>query len=233
MNAPAQFRAGDVWGLPVMKFTLTYDGELSSTGNGSKKRRQKWAIRKHMHPQLQELWKLHPALIFAADNPYYPRDAGAQLIQVHHMSRGPLITQAVPGGINEMIDMCEPISVGGRQFRPLVRNSYALNCGLKILFMRREARGRVYQGGDLDNRIKTLLDALAVPVNADLVVADPDLEDPIYCLVEDDSLVTGLTVETERLLARPGETENEVRLIIEVDVRVTDARIYNQSFLGG
>jgi hypothetical protein len=41
-----------------------------------------------------------------------------------------------------------------------VRNSFALHCGLKVLFLRKEPPGKVYQGGDIDGRIKTLLDAL-------------------------------------------------------------------------
>lgn len=45
-----------------MKFTLTYDGELPSSGNGSKKLEKKWEIRKHFHPQLVELWNVKPAL---------------------------------------------------------------------------------------------------------------------------------------------------------------------------
>lgn len=43
----------------------------------------------------------------------------------------------------------------------------------------------------------------------------------------------GLNVETGLLLTQPGASIHEVRLIIEVDVRVTQARIYNQLFLGG
>jgi hypothetical protein len=53
--------------------------------------------------------------------------------------------------------------------------------------------------GDLDNRLKTLLDALSVP-NQDQVIPDPTIDDPIHCLLEDDSLVSGLEIETRRLL---------------------------------
>ena len=51
-----------LFGVPLMKFTLTYDGELPSSGNGSKKLEKKWEIRKHFHPQLVELWNVKPAL---------------------------------------------------------------------------------------------------------------------------------------------------------------------------
>jgi hypothetical protein len=95
--------------------------------------------------------------------------------------------------------------------------------------MRNEPIGRVYQGGDLDNRIKTLLDALKVPDQGQVCEQS---EPNMHVLLEDDSLVTGLSVETRRLLNRPDKSENEVRLIIEVTVNVLDARAYNILFLG-
>jgi hypothetical protein len=63
----------------------------------------------------------------------------------------------------EIIDLYESIQKHGAWFRPLVRESYALHCGLKIRFLRHEPPGKIYQGGDLDNRIKTLVDALTMP----------------------------------------------------------------------
>ncbi|MDR3513202.1 MAG: hypothetical protein P4L73_16320 [Caulobacteraceae bacterium] len=220
-----------------MKFTLTYDGELPSTGNGGGvvKRQQKWDIRKHFAPQLEELWRVHPALKQTLHNRRVPR-AGPFLLQdVHHedeAAQGARIARSRVGTA-DLRDLCEPISKGGRQFFPLVRSSLALGCGLKVLFLRREGVGRVYQGGDIDGRVKTLLDALSVPVDQNHVFPDPTLGDaPIYCLLEDDSLISGLNIETERLLSAPNAAESVVKLVIEVDVRVTDSRAYNHSFLG-
>lgn len=200
-------RQGGPTGLNLMKFTLTYEGELRSNDA-----RRKWEIRKHFHPQLAELWRVSPALQQLQDrNMVGP--------SVHH-SDG-----------TETVDICAPIERGGRRFIPLVRESLAVKCGLKIIFLRKEEPGRVYQGGDLDNRIKTLLDALSMPEAAQ-VRADESISDPIYCLMEDDRLLMNLAVETHRLLTRPNASEHEVHLLIEVDVRVTLARIYNQVLLG-
>jgi hypothetical protein len=129
---------------------------------------------------------------------------------------------------DDQIDLCALIPVGNVKFRPLIRESYALGCSLNILFMRKEPVGRVYQGGDMDNRIKTLLDGLSIP-KAEQVV--DTTESPLYCLLEDDALVTGLSVETRRLLNAPG-TNKQVKLIIQVAVSVMDARSYNVQFLG-
>jgi hypothetical protein len=86
----------------------------------------------------------------------------------------------------------------------------------------------------MDNRLKTLFDALSVPVNEQQVIKDDDDNDgaPMHCLLEDDSLIRGLSVETHRLLARPDASDHEVVLVIEVDIRVAQARPYNQLFLG-
>jgi hypothetical protein len=53
-----------------------------------------------------------------------------------------------------------------------------------------------------------------------------------YSLAEDDKFVTGLSVRTARLLGRPGVPDTTVRLVIDVDVRVTHPRAYNYWFLG-
>jgi hypothetical protein len=128
------------------------------------------------------------------------------------------------------IDLCAPVIIGGHEFNPLVRERTALKCALKIIFLRHEPPGRVYQGGDIDNRLKTLLDALSVPQHDEQVI--PGSTSPMFCLLEDDSLITGLDVQTQRLLAKPNVSKHDVHLLIEVDVRVTDPRGYNQMFLG-
>jgi hypothetical protein len=118
------------------------------------------------------------------------------------------------------------------KFFPLVRETFALHCGLKILFLRREPPGKVYQGGDMDGRIKTLLDALAMPQHREQVFPTDAPDDPIYCLLEDDSMISGIHVETERLLGMSNQAADYAKLTIEVEVRVRQATVYNQPFLG-
>lgn len=157
------------------------------------------------------------------------------IYEMHHSVEYPATVpehfQNIGGIADKWVDLCKEIEVGGRKFLPLIRNSLALQCALKIIFLRKEEPGKVYQGGDLDNRIKTLFDALSVP-NSDQIEEDSAVRDPIYCLLENDCLISGPSVETHRLLSRPDSEIDEVRLIIEVDVRVTRARAYNQVFLG-
>lgn len=100
------------------------------------------------------------------------------------------------------------------------------------MFLRKEPPGKIYQGGDIDGRIKTLVDALAMPRHVEQVLEKNRQTDPIFCLLEDDFFVSGFQVESERLLGDQNSTPDFVRLTIEVDVRVRQATIYNQSFLG-
>ena len=45
--------------LPIMKFTLTFEGDLPASGNKPKPDAV-WRIRKAIHPQLCELFATHP-----------------------------------------------------------------------------------------------------------------------------------------------------------------------------
>lgn len=233
-----------VFGTPVMKFTLHYDGPLPSSGNKAKVE-AKWDIRGRLHPQFKDLWTSHPALRQVEDDRHYPKRGGASLVQAHHLYPGPvrvpmmaerdgdeLTLDMNDQGPGEILDLCEPIEKHGAWFRPLVRESYALHCGLKIRFLRKEPPGKIYQGGDFDGRIKTLVDALSMPQHAEQILEKNAQSNPIYCLLEDDSMVSGFEVESERLLGDENNAKDFVRLTIEVDVRVRQATIYNQSFLG-
>ncbi|MGB6537193.1 MAG: hypothetical protein WBF58_14650 [Xanthobacteraceae bacterium] len=245
MNPRLTLREGyGVFGVPVVKFTLSYEGSLPSSGN-SRKNEVKWEIRKKFEPQLRDLWSSHPALRWVEDNRHFPKSGGAALVQAHHRHPGPVLRPLManvdyakgtydfePSGLTESIDLCEALEKHGAWFRPLVRESYALHCGLKIAFLRKEPPGKVYQGGDIDGRIKTLVDALTMPRHVEQVLEKNTASSPIFCLLEDDSLVSGFQVESERLLGDQSNSADYAKLTIEVDVRVRQATVYNQSFLG-
>jgi len=62
-----------------------------------------------------------------------------------------------------------PRVVDGVTFIPIVYEALFLVANLDILFLRPEEPGKIVtQGGDLDNRIKTLFDALRVPKPGEL-----------------------------------------------------------------
>lgn len=109
-------------------------------------------------------------------------------------------------------------------FAPLVTAEMDATAELSVTLLRPEAPGSLLtQGGDIDNRLKTLFDALTMPrhenslPNALVLRAD---EQPFFCLLEeDDNLVTSVQVRTEQLLEPVDDTL--VDLSIFVRTRIT------------
>jgi hypothetical protein len=63
--------------------------------------------------------------------------------------------------------------------------------------------GGVYSKGDLDNRIKTLIDALQIPIDSrGLPMGGPSKDEQPYffALFDDDNIISHLSVETDYLL---------------------------------
>lgn len=114
------------------------------------------------------------------------------------------------------------VTLAGRQFAPLVGNHFRLVAELDILMLRPEPPGSVLtQGGDIDNRLKTLFDALRMPrVESEIpaIASFGPHNAPFHCLLEDDALVTEVAVRTERLLTTP-PSRNYVRLVITVKTK--------------
>jgi len=77
--------------------------------------------------------------------------------------------------------------------------------------------------GDIDNRVKTLIDALRMPNASDNyanITPNAD-DDPIFCLLEDDKLLTGFSVETGRLLDVPASADQSfAHVLINVKIRL-------------
>jgi len=218
----------------LMKFTLTYDGELPSGGNRNSRSKEKWEIRKAIHPQLEELWQTSPTLRRVART-YVP--AGGEVYlrwEGHHLGEKTEEAEEESRGRDPTdIHLCAPINVDGIECIPLIRQSLALACSLNILFLRKEEPGSlVFQGGDLDNRIKTLFDALRMPTKDDRPAQQVDLPRPLCCLLESDALINEFTIRADRLLTRPGSNASEVRLVIEAAVKVMHVRSYNMALVG-
>jgi len=212
----------------LMNFRLTYEGPLVASGSNSAGRiKEKWTIRKKIQPQLAELWATHPVLKGIGLSGL---DSSTRMDGGIHLSS--LIDIKIGSSARVAAKLLEPVIIGGHNFVPLVRKSLELACGLDILFLRKELPGSlILQGGDIDNRIKTLFDALKMPSKEDIKVEQPDA-DPFFCLMEDDALVTNFSVDTDRLLATPGMPANQVYLVIEVTVKVMRITDSNVGFLG-
>lgn len=97
-------------------------------------------IRQQLHPQLKEFWRHDPLSMY----PHY-------------------LQPAVSGGISVLMQ------VNGHFYAPLVSNRLHLLAELDILMLRPERPGGIVtSGGDIDNKLKTLLDALGMPTSQQL-----------------------------------------------------------------
>jgi hypothetical protein len=172
-----------------VRFTLTYEGQLFSKGSAQHKE----DIRQAFHPQLRELWTHDPLSI----HPDY------------------LLPDPAEGRLSVLME------VGDRVYAPLVSNRPCLLAELDILMLRPEPSGGIVtSGGDIDNRLKTLFDALGMPTQKQDIApnAMPSSHEALaYTLLEDDSLIARVNVDTDRLLAAPAP--DYVRLIIRVSLR--------------
>lgn len=199
-----------------MEFRLQYRGPLPSAQATNAIKTSKHRIRKVVHKQLVHLWK------------------GKELQALHNRTQS-------PDARTYAENLGAEFSVGPFNFVPLVTERLRLVSHLDILFLRREGTGSLISkpkdvyGGDLDNRLKIFLDALRVPLSIDELPTGigPDAnEQPyFYCLLEDDSLITKIQVEADKLLgdvtldevASGGSSmtdwEKNVHLVVKVTTR--------------
>ena len=189
-----------------VNFRLTYDGPLKSASQSDTRRKEKHLIRIAFSRQLEQLFKVRDVL---------------------HRE----LHENAPSAVFKMAKLYKR---GDIHCFPLVRGDLHLVCDLDILFLRREEPGALVDGGDLDNRIKVLFDALRVPMDDNEVrgLSIPESDVFLLCLAEDDKLITGFRVTTDRLLEPPTSEaqQNDVRLVINVEVKATKLTPENMGY---
>jgi hypothetical protein len=207
-----------------VEFHLVYQGSLPAAGQGGGKTRarEKHDIRKVFHKQLSSLWRTHPFLI-----DFMGIDA-----RTKQENEGKFAGPDPP----QLLNFADRYARCGYRFLPLISEWFAVACSLDILFLRRDGPGSlVRHGGDIDNRLKVLFDALRMPETCDETCGDspsPD-EDPFYCLMEDDKLISKVQVETNWLLTPQAHDEHihDVHLIVRVKTILSGSKHYDAAFL--
>jgi len=181
-----------------MEFTLLYQGPLKSQGSA----KQKQEIRRVFHPQLKSLWSQLPRIEFNHLLQKKPAEKEISILQ----------------------------KIGQFVYAPLINDKLKVIAELNIIFLRPEPPGSlITQGGDIDNRLKTLFDALRMPkVESEIPKGDLPRkeENPFFCLLEDDALITKLSVKTDRLL-ESSPSDNHVHLLIAVKTKGTVGTWFN------
>lgn len=198
----------------AMEFRLLYDGKLLGSSRNDTRATHKHDVRRAFHKQLKRLWQTNPHL-----------KARASRRETVKIGEGPEITTL------DIEKMADNYRIGNYRCVPLVTSQEELACGLDVLFLRYDQPGKtLIQSGDIDNRIKTLLDALRRPQTVEEACDSPTAEeDPLFCLLEDDKLITDLAISTD-LLLEPGRDVNDVRLIITVKIKPISVTLSNIDF---
>lgn len=198
-----------------MDFVLRYRGPLHPNGDS----KEKHSIRLMIHEQLVKLCAQEPLL----------RDA-----QKENLPQGTLRSSEaeVPRPLKNMFYV---VPLFGFKFIPIINRAHELACALDILMLRPEKPGAIIShGGDLDNRLKTLFDALRMPHHKSELagVKKPKKQERVYCLLEDDSLITKFSVNTKQLLEPiiSEESPSTVELLLHVVVQSTYPMIGNIGF---
>jgi hypothetical protein len=211
-----------------VEFRLLYEGKLRPSANRGHAL-ETHEIRKKFHPQLRRLWKISPNLRTMAEN----------IGLGESQKSGPLRKLSM----DEYFDL-GIISIGnkkrtkaGYNLVPLVTSDMALRCSLDILLLRpQENKNRyIYSQGDIDGQLKTLFDALRRPTNRNETGgSDPqDGENPLFCLLEDDRLISEVRVNSDELLVLPDRKEleaNDAFVVIHVKLNHKDARTFGNVF---
>ena len=188
-----------------VEFYLTYDGQLKGDGGAD----HIMDIRKVFHPQLRKFWADHPLLkgwIYPPKPTGLVRDAAV-----------------VPPSMKD--HLADEFACNGYKFVPLAMVKYHALVTLDILFLRSGVPGTILKSADLDARLKALIDALRIPNQKQELGSylPPTVnEDPFFCLMEDDKLVSNMSIRTDSLLQATAPKgvfyKHDARVFIKVTV---------------
>lgn len=197
------------WEEAGMQFRLTYDGPLLAETADRKRiplrADGKQEIRKRFHRQLKRAWEVMPQLNGGVSKPGIITWVGDG-----HRKR-------------DAATLASENKRGNYAYVPLISRDLVILCSLQILFLRPENPGGVILSGDMDNRLKTLVDALTMPrdeAQLGKYLMPSDDETPFFCLLQDDSLISHLSLETDTMLEPVGDdySPNDARVVITANM---------------
>ena len=185
-----------------MEFCLHYEGKLKSSDTAAGKHR----IRTSLHRQLKSICAdSRFSTVFAKD-----------LEDRRDLDDAPLF-----------------IEHSGKRYWFLISEHLKTVVDLDIsLMLPHEVGAIVKNGGDIDNRIKTLFDALRVPSVASEIPRSDDFDysdGGMYCLLQDDKLINKISIQSFQDF--DPISPDSVRCIIKVTTKITAALWGNFHFL--
>jgi hypothetical protein len=196
----------------LIEFHLLYEGQLLGSNNESRPE-EKHAIRRIFHPQLRQLWKVKQSFRYLANRFF------TESIDKPEVSKAWLEFSSTPHSNQEIEEY--KINAGlaaigkmwtkaGFDLVPLVVPQLSPRCSIEILLLRPEEDRSIFRRGDIDGQVRTLLDALRIPDHTgETGGAEPsEDEKPLFCLLQDDRLVSEVKVTSDQLLMLPEQRGN-------------------------
>jgi len=125
------------------------------------------------------------------------------------------------------------VEYGERRYWFLISEYLATVVDLNLIILVPNEVGQIISsGGDIDNRIKTLFDALRIPA-ADSEIPGSDNFDysqgGMYCLLQDDKLINRVSIRSYR--DHSSADESAARCLIEVETKITRALWGNLNYV--
>ena len=214
--------AGPIDKEHLVEFHLLYEGPLH-TDRSDKSRSQKHQIRRVFNRQLRRLWYTQPNLRRMACMQGWTAYAMDWTAKTGGEGSPPPITELeqIRWGTESFAKRWERCGVS---FLPLVTPDLCLRCSLEILFLRMEERDWILQGGDIDGRVHVLFDALRMFRDCNdkpngLTFGDGEF--PMFCLLQDDTRGSDVSIDTGQLLLLPDkEIADEHDVYLQITVRL-------------
>ena len=226
-------------GSDVVEFRLLYSGVLRGASKGNTRATHKHEIRRALHPQLRRLWQTNSAIHRMSEIigvKYILSNPDKYNAGVEAKSSEATFEEATRRRREAGIAcLGEQWHRNGYHFIPLITEELCLRCSIEILFLRPDEPRYVMKSGDLDAKVKTVFDALRMPNSLEEAggTGPQDDENPFYCLLEDDKLVSELSVITDELLVLPEHREvnqNDAFLVIKVRLKPAKKTQLNDHF---
>jgi len=205
-----------VWEERKVDVAISYRGPLPNARSDGAKR-AKTQIRTQLHHQLDGLCRNSDLFTTALKDDLFKAtiQSGAQRVELPPGARGTFYF----------------VEFFGTQYVPLLSRHNHRVCELTVQLWRRADPGELLDpGGDIDNRVKTLFDGLRIPHGENEI--DPSTAPPsgrCFCLLEDDALITKLTMSTHKMYRpiSPGEDTTYAELSLYVTIKATFPSINN------
>jgi len=177
-----------------MELYLKYEGILKSNADPKEKHR----LRKHFHSQIKR---------FVESDEHLKNKKCWQLESF--LKQDP----------NEMNAISKK---GDFYFASLISSKLHLLAEINHTILWHDLPGQIIGQGDIDNKLKTLFDALSCPPHESQITGlkPENGEEPFFCLLEDDKLIQNVNIRTHTLLENNVD-KRDIFVLIHVQSKAT------------